>query len=76
MKKSRLYAIGFMFLLLFIWWFSGGTLWGYARPSPAEEAATFVWKNFNTGLATAFQTMGDLIERLNFSSDFFFDLFK
>lgn len=73
MKKSRFYAIGFMLSLLFIWWFSGGTLWGYARPSPAEETAVFVWENFNTGLATAFETMGNLIDKLNFN---FFELFK
>lgn len=58
MRKSLFYTILVMAFLLFLWWFSGGTLTGYIRyPSPAEKTLQFAWGNFQTGLATVFEAL-------------------
>lgn len=58
MSKSLFYTILVMGALLFLWWFTGGTLSGYLRsPSPAEKTLQFAWQNFQTGLATVFEAL-------------------
>jgi hypothetical protein len=57
-----LFASTMMLVLIFLWWFSGGTIWGYQRPAPAQIATTFVWENFNYGLATIFDAVGNLLK--------------
>jgi hypothetical protein len=59
--KAYIFATLAMIFLFFLWWFTGGTIWGYVKPSPAEELFAFVWENFNVGLATVFETLGNLI---------------
>jgi hypothetical protein len=60
--KKYLFASAVMLALIFLWWFSGGTIWGYQRPAPpAEKALAFVWENFNYGLATIFDAIGNLL---------------
>ena len=61
--KKYLVVTSIMLGLIFLWWFSGGTIWGgYVSPSPAEVTLAFVWQNFNLGLATIFETLGNLIK--------------
>ncbi len=60
MKKPYLLASLVMIVLFFLWWFSGGTIWGYVTPSPAEQFFAFTWQNFKTGLAVVFDTLGNL----------------
>jgi hypothetical protein len=59
--RKYLFASVVMLALIFLWWFSGGTIWGYQRPAPAQEAMAFVLENFNYGLATIFDAIGGLL---------------
>jgi len=61
--KKYLFAISIMLVLIFLWWFIGGNITGiYVRPSPAEKTVTFVWENFNLGLATVFEALQNLLK--------------
>ena len=51
-----------MLFLLFLWWFSGGTIIGAInRPAPFEIFASFAWDNFQTGAATIFEAFSRLL---------------
>lgn len=60
MSKSLQLAILTMIVLIFLWWFSGGSVVGQLRESPAEKSALFVWQNFNNGLAVIFNGFANL----------------
>ena len=61
--KKYLVVASIMLVLIFLWWFSGGTIWGgYLSPSPAEKTLAFVWQNFNLGLATIFEAIGNFLK--------------
>jgi len=61
--KKYLFATSIMLVLIFLWWFVGGNIMGiYVRPSPAEKTITFVWQNFNSGLATIFESVTNLLK--------------
>lgn len=58
MYKPVIYTILVMAVLLFLWWFTGGTITGYLKyPSPVEKSAQFAWQNFQTGLANIFEAL-------------------
>jgi hypothetical protein len=61
MNKSLLFTILTMIVLVFLWWFSGGTVLGQMPSSPAEKTALFVWQNFNNGLALIFNGVSSLL---------------
>lgn len=63
MRKSLFFTILTMFVLYFLWWFSGGSIIGILRkPAPAEQFAAFIWDNFRTGAATIFEAVTSLLE--------------
>jgi len=56
--KKYIFAGSVTLILIFIWWFIGGSVTGiYAKTSPAEETFGFLWQNFNLGLATVFEVI-------------------
>ncbi|MCS7200923.1 MAG: hypothetical protein NZ822_02130 [Patescibacteria group bacterium] len=61
MTKSHLLAFLTMLVLIFIWWFSGGSVAGQLPSSPAEQTALFVWQNFNNGLAIIFNGFANFL---------------
>ncbi len=62
MKNPFLLTILVMFVLYFLWWFSGGTLTGILQqPIPAQQFAAFMWQNFQTGAATIFEAISSFL---------------
>jgi hypothetical protein len=60
--KKFLFSLSVMVVLYFIWWFSGGTIWGgYLSNSPYNQTVLFVRENFNLGLATIFKALNNSI---------------
>lgn len=60
--KKYIFSFSVMLILIFFWWFTGGTLWGYVRPSPADKAFSFISENFNYGLAAIIEAFRNLIK--------------
>lgn len=60
MSRSWQLAILSIVVLVSLWWFSGGSVLGQLRESPAEKSALFVWQNFNSGLAVIFDAFANL----------------
>ncbi len=62
MRKPLFLTTIIMLFLLFLWWFSGGTIIGAInRPAPFEIFASFAWDNFQTGAATIFEAFSRLL---------------
>jgi len=59
--KKYFFVSAVMLCLIFLWWFTGGTIWGYRQPAPAQKVAAFVWENFNYGLATIFDAISNIL---------------
>jgi len=60
--KKILFSLSIMIVLYFIWWFSGGTIWGgYIVNSPYQQTVSFVRENFNVGLATILKAFNNSI---------------
>ena len=56
--KKYLIVTSIMLGLLFLWWFSGGNIWGfYVTPSPTEKTLAFIGsslKDINYTVANIF----------------------
>lgn len=64
MNKSVFYSFIIMIVLIFLWWFSGGTITGLRQtPAPVDYLTAIFWKNFKTEAATIFEAMSSFFKR-------------
>jgi len=66
LKKYRplIYTLAVFSFLLFLWWFSGGSLiYGLKKTPPAVQATAFIFKNFQAGTALILNSLVNFLGR-------------
>jgi hypothetical protein len=63
--KPLIFTLGVMAILLFFWWFSGGSfIYGLKRETPPSVKATaFIFRNFQAGTAFILNSLADFLGR-------------
>jgi len=63
--KPLIFTLGVMSILLFLWWFSGGSIiYGLKKePPPSVQATAFIFRNFQAGTAFILNSLADFLGR-------------
>ena len=63
--KPLIFTLGVMSILLFFWWFSGGSIiYGLKKETPPSVKATaFIFRNFQAGTAFILNSLADFLGR-------------